>query len=109
MTRQEFVEAYRHQFGGMVLDACTAGLKGEALAHARVEPARAAALTIDPTTPDYAFGVSHIPGRGSPGLLNISLGLPGPFGFGVWREGPTVHCSTHEVHQLTAAHTEETP
>lgn len=31
MTRQEFIERHRHEIGGMVLDAATAGLHGEAL------------------------------------------------------------------------------
>ncbi len=31
MTREAFIEKYRHVFGGMVLDAATAGLHGESL------------------------------------------------------------------------------
>lgn len=31
MTRDAFIERYRHEIGGMILDAATAGLHGEAL------------------------------------------------------------------------------
>ncbi len=31
MTRQEFIERFRHVIGGMILDAATSGRSGEAL------------------------------------------------------------------------------
>lgn len=31
MTREEFIQSHRHEFGGLVLSAATAGLTGAAL------------------------------------------------------------------------------
>ncbi len=56
-----------------------------------VAPCIVEAAKIDPMSHFDSFGVSLIPGRGSPGLLNTRLGLPGPVGYGVWREGKAEH------------------
>ena len=61
------------------------------LAESYIDRARDEAIKVDPMAHFDSLGVSLIPGRGHPGVLNERLGLPGAVSYGVWREGKPEH------------------